>query len=126
MKTTPIGKMNSVKAFMAPVVVAASGVSPRWATISASDSPTTTWDARDTTMGHASTSSDLRPGQAPGPEEIGEAMEREAQNVTQSERGGHDHDHDRDPADRSTTTTTTITTTAQAIGRHDHHHDGEL
>ena len=62
MKTTPIGRMKTEKAFMAPVVVAASAAAPRWATMTASETPTTTCDERETTMGQASVSKVRRPG----------------------------------------------------------------
>jgi hypothetical protein len=46
--------MKSVNALVAPVVVAASAASPRCATMTASAMPTTTWVAREITMGQAS------------------------------------------------------------------------
>ena len=46
MKTTPIGRMRSEKTFIEPVVVAASAGAPRWATMTASETPTTTWADR--------------------------------------------------------------------------------
>jgi hypothetical protein len=54
MKTVPMGRMNTAMAFSAPVVVAALAERPRWATMSASLTPMTTWLARETTSGQAS------------------------------------------------------------------------
>src|SRR6188508_649705 len=54
MKATPIGRMATVNAFIAPVVVAASAFSPSGATMSASQKPITAWVERARTIGHAS------------------------------------------------------------------------
>ena len=67
MKTTPMGRMSSEKVFIAPVVVAASAEAPRWATMTASETPTTTWADRETTMGQASARSVPSPGRGAGP-----------------------------------------------------------
>src|SRR5690606_10656381 len=60
MNTVPIGNMMAARAFIDPVVAAASGSCPSGATKSASVKPTMAWVARVITIGHASRSSARR------------------------------------------------------------------
>src|SRR3954469_9587938 len=66
MKTTPLGKMSSDSAFIAPGVGPASAPLPSPATITASDRPITTCVEREMTMGHASSSRARSDGTARG------------------------------------------------------------
>ena len=62
MNTVPMGNTSNVKAFMAPVVTAASASWPKRLAMAASVKPTTTCELREMTMGHASASKAINVG----------------------------------------------------------------